>query len=175
MEEFVLQTGDSLPHIFIIREKKVMLDYQVALLYGVEIEELLQAVANNTERFPEDFLFMLTNEEYQNLNSQLAISNEQLVLKHRPYAFTEQGVAMASALLNTNKAKSIHISLIRDFLKMKQILETDGDLIMDLKEMEEKYDHQFKVVFEALQQLIKSKETARAPIGFEIKNDTPLI
>jgi hypothetical protein len=173
MENFSLITGTIMPHIFIIREQKVMLDYQVALLYGVEKEVLLQAVTNNSERFPEDFLFMLSNEEYQNLNSQLALSNQNLIVRHHPYAFTEHGVAMASALLQTDKAKIVHINLIREFLKLKQILEKEGDLIMDLKDMEEKYDRQFKVVFDALQQLIKSKETARAPIGFEIKTDTP--
>lgn len=173
MEEFALQTGDILPHIFLIRESKVMLDFQVALLYGVENEVLLQAVANNADRFTEDFLFRLNTEEYQNLTSQLAISSEQLVQKQLPYAFTEQGVAMVSAFLQSNKAKSVHLNLIRDFVKMRQILDTDGDLIMDLKEMEEKYDHQFKVVFDALHQLIKTKETAREPIGFKIKNDTP--
>ena len=173
MEEFALQTGDILPQILIIRESKVMLDIQVASLYGVENEVLLQAVANNADRFPEDFMFRLTEVEYQKLTSQIALTSEQLVKRQPPYAFTEQGVAIVSAFLASDKAKSIHITLIRDFVKMRQILDTDGDLIMDLKEMEEKYDHQFKVVFEALQKLIKTKETARKPIGFQIKEDTP--
>ena len=138
MEEFALQTRDILPHVFLIRESKVMIDFQVSLLYGVENEVLLQAVANNVERFTEDFMFRLSDVEFQNLTSKIALTSQQLVNSQPPFAFTEQGVAMVSAFLQSDKAKSVHINLIRDFVKMRQILDTDGDLIMDLKEMEEK-------------------------------------
>lgn len=166
MEQLTLQIEDILPHIFLIRESKIMLDFQLALLYGVETRVLLQAVSRNNDRFPEDFMFRLTDEEYQNLTSQFVMSSGHGGRRRPPYAFTEQGVAMLSSVLRSEKAISVNIALMRAFVKMRQLLDSNRELSIQLKELEAKYDHQFKVVFDALHQLIETKQTPRTPIGF---------
>src|ERR1044071_1162020 len=142
--------------IYLIRGEKVMLDRDLAKLYGVMTGALNQAVRRNRERFPEDFMFRLTPAEVAELNlSQIVTGSD----KHRdprlrPYAFTEQGVAMLSSVLRSKRAVAVNIEIMRAFLRLRQILTSHAELARKLDELENKYDHQFKVVFDAIRQLM---------------------
>ena len=147
--------------IYLIRGKKVMLDRDLALLYRVETRTLNQAVKRNLERFPEDFMFRLTKEETKNWISQFVISNKKKKgLRQMPYAFTEQGVAMLSSVLNSRAAIFVNIEIIRTFVRLKETAPSPyKDLWFKIDEMEKKYDKQFQVVFKALKLLLeKPKE-----------------
>ena len=158
--------------IFVMRGRKVMLDRDLAVLYGVTTGALNQAVARNQVRFPEDFMFQLDRIETQNWISQFVISNSPLKmgLRRRPYAFTENGVAMLSSVLKSLRAIEVNIQIMRTFTKIRELLNTHSDLRLKLEEMEKKYDYQFKVVFDAIKSLIPApgrKTTKR--IGFTAK------
>jgi hypothetical protein len=154
-------------HILIIRSQKVMLDRDLAFLYGVETRVLNQAVRRNIERFPEDFMFQLTKEEMDNWRSQIVISNkEKMGLRRRPYAFTENGVAMLSSVLNSSKAIQVNIQIMRTFTKIREMIASHKELAKRLKELEKKYDTQFKVVFDVLQSLIEPPAKPKRRIGF---------
>lgn len=138
--------------ILFIRGKKVMLDRDLALLYGVETRVLNQAVQRNIKRFPEDFMLVLTREEIRNI-SQIVISSK---IKHAPnvHAFTEQGVAMLSGILNSDRAIEVNIQIMRAFVKLREMISTNKDLSQRLDKLEKKYDGQFQVVFEAIRALM---------------------
>jgi len=155
--------------IYVARNKKVMLDRDLAVLYGVETRTLNQAVKRNLERFPEDFMFQLTNEEIQNWMSQNMIlkgeaSRSQNVIlkkgkniKYLPYAFTEQGVAMLSSVLNSRTAILVNIQIIRTFVKLKEAMISHKDILLKIEQMEKKYDKQFQVVFKAIKLLLDDR------------------
>lgn len=137
--------------ICFIRGEKVMLGQDLALLYGVKTKRLNEQVKRNIKRFPQDFMFQLTKVEYENLRSQFATSKEgRGGRRYLPYVFTEQGVAMLSSVLNSERAISVNIEIMRTFVKIKQMISQHKDLWKKIEEMEKKYDGQFKVVFTAL-------------------------
>jgi len=156
--------------IFIIRGQKVMLSPILAELYGVETRALIQAVKRNADRFPEDFMFQLTDEEYKNLKSQIVISSWGGSRRAFPYAFTEQGVSMLSSVLNSKRAIQVNIAIIRTFVRLKQMLSTHKDLAQKLSELErrmEKHDEHIKTIFQAIRQLMSPQpEPPKRKIGF---------
>ena len=153
--------------ILIIRGQKVMLDRDLAVLYDVETRMLNQAVRRNIRRFPKDFMFQLTKDEMNNWKSQIVISNkEKMGLRKTPYAFTENGVAMLSSVLNSERAITVNIQIMRTFTKIREMLATHKDLKQKIEEMEKKYDAQFRVVFEAIKQLMEPPQKTRKRIGF---------
>ena len=156
--------------IYLLRVLKVMLDRDLAVLYGVETKLLKEQVLRNIDRFPEDFMFVLTTEEFANCRSQFATSNsDRIGLRHAPMAFTEHGVAMLSSVLNSKRAIGVNIAIMRTFVKLRQMLDSHAKLAQKLAELEDKYDGQFRVVFEALNELMAPPEPKRKPIGFSVK------
>ncbi len=151
--------------ILIIRGQKVMLDFSLADLYDVETKVLKQAVRRNIDRFPEDFMFQLTNQEYMRLRSQIVTSNRG-GHRYAPYAFTEQGVAMLSTVLRSPRAIHVNIEIMRAFVRLRQLLFSNKELAQQLVALEEKYDAQFKMVFEAIRELMKPPEVEKRHIGF---------
>ncbi|MFH1860793.1 MAG: ORF6N domain-containing protein [bacterium] len=151
--------------ILLIRGQKVMLDRDLAELYGVETRVLIQAVKRNIERFPEDFMFQLTKEEFEILISHFVISSWGGTRK-LPYAFTEQGVAMLSSVLNSERAILVNIQIMRTFTKLRTILASHEDLRKKIEAMENKYDTQFKVVFDAIKSLMSPLTKEQKKIGF---------
>ncbi len=154
--------------IFLIRGHKVMLDFHIAELYGVETKALKRAVKRNRDRFPIDFCFELTSEEFQHLRYQLGTSRWGGA-RYSPYAFTEQGVAMLSSVLQSKRAIQVNIEIMRAFVKLREILASHKDLARKLEELEKKYDSQFRVVFDAIRQLMEPPEKPRREIGFHVK------
>ena len=155
--------------IFLIRGQKIMLDRDLAKLYGVTTFNLNKAVKRNLDRFPEDFMFQLTDEEFQNLKSQIVTSNWGGLRRANPYAFTEQGVAMLSSVLRSKRAVHVNIEIMRAFVKLRMILSTHVELARKLEEMEKKYDAQFRVVFDAIRELMSPLENPKSRIGFHAK------
>jgi len=148
-----------------------MIDKDLAEMYGVEIFRLNEAVKRNRERFPEDFMFQLTQEEFKSLISQIAISNEKSGGGNRklPYAFTEQGVAMLSSVLHSQSAIQVNIQIIRVYTKMKQILLDNKDLWLEIEKIEQsliKKDEEVKAIFNILKKLIVQEQKPRTEIGF---------
>ncbi|MFC1480425.1 ORF6N domain-containing protein [Candidatus Omnitrophota bacterium] len=172
------KTTDLIPRetieskILLIRGKKVMLDRDLAKLYKVPTGRLNEQVKRNIERFPEDFIFQLTREEFNNWLSQIAITNsEKMGQRHNPYAFTEQGVAMLSSVLNSKRAVQVNIAIMRVFVKLKEMLSTHKELMYKLAELErkiEKHDGEICAIFEAIRQLMEPPpEKPRRMIGFK--------
>ena len=153
--------------ILIIRGHKVMLDSDLAELYGVATKILVQAVKRNLNRFPDDFMFQLNYQEVAALRSQIVTSKPgRGGRRYPPYVFTEQGVAMLSSVLNSERAIEVNILIMRAFVELRAMLATHKDLAKRLEEMEKKYDAQFKVVFDAIRELMKPPEPKRRHIGF---------
>ena len=153
--------------IFLIRKQKVMIDRDLAVLYGVETRTLNQAVKRNIKRFPDDFMFQLTQEEMEHWKSQIVISNrERMGLRRRPLAFTEQGIAMLSSVLNSEHAILVNVEIMRAFVTLRKLLLTNTSLARKIKGLEKKYDEQFKVVFEAIYSLMEPPEKKKRKIGF---------
>jgi len=172
-EEIILQK------IFFIRERKVMLDSDLAELYGVPTKALKQAVKRNLKRFPDDFMFICTNDEFKNLRSQNVTSNRGGV-RYLPMAFTEQGVAMLSSILNSELAILVNIQIIRIFVKMRDLIQTSREILAKLNSMESKFgehDQAISVIFEYLKELEKGKKeeadiTTRKRIGYKSNNQS---
>ncbi|MFQ5998738.1 MAG: ORF6N domain-containing protein [Candidatus Bathyarchaeia archaeon] len=152
--------------ILLIRGRKVMLSTHLAELYGVEPRVLVQAVKRNINRFPDDFMFQLSKKEFTNLKSQFVISSWGGLRRATPYAFTEHGVAMLSSVLKSERAIQVNIEIMRAFVRLRQMLTSHADLACKLEAMEKKYDAQFKVVFDAIRQLMAPSKTKRRRIGF---------
>ncbi|MFH1846666.1 MAG: ORF6N domain-containing protein [Candidatus Omnitrophota bacterium] len=153
--------------IYIIRGHKVMIDFDLAKLYKVEVKQLKRSVRRNIERFPLDFMFELTKEETAVLRSQIGTSKRGQHAKYLSFAFTEQGVAMLSSILNSKRAIQVNIAIMRTFAKLREMIATHKDLKQKLKEMEKKYDKQFQIVFQALEQLLEEPESKpKKQIGF---------
>jgi hypothetical protein len=156
--------------ILLIRGQKVMLDNDLASLYGVETGMLVRAVKRNLDRFPADFAFQLSAEEFENLRCQFGISSSWGGRRHAPYAFTEQGVAMLSSVLRSPRAVAVNIEIMRAFVRLRQMLLSHADLARKVDALEKKYDSQFKVVFDALRQLMRPpEEKPKRPIGFHAR------
>ena len=152
--------------IHLIRDLKVMLDTDLAALYGVDTRTLVQAVRRNVERFPADFMFQLTKSEFEDLRSQTVISNRG-GRRYPPYAFTEQGVAMLSSVLRSERAIRVNIEIMRAFVELRRMQASHADLARKLSSLEKKYDKQFKVVFEAIRGLMAPPELEKkGRIGF---------
>jgi hypothetical protein len=157
--------------ILLIRGHKVILDEDLAELYGVETRTLNQAVKRNEKRFPEDFMFQLSNEEFEILKSQ-SVTSSWGGRRYPPYAFTEQGVAMLSSVLHSDRAVQVNIAIMRTFVQLRQMLSSHSELSQKLEELEKKYDSQFKIVFEAIRELMKPEEPEKKrPIGFIAESD----
>lgn len=165
----VLTTSDFIAtKILFLRGERVLLDADLALLYRVETKRLKEIVRRNLVRFPDDFMFQLTNEEWQNLRSQFA-SSSWGGTRYPPFAFTEQGVAMLSGILNSPRAVETNIAIMRTFVALRKLMETNTELAAKIRQLERKYDQRFKLVFDAIQKLIKQEGKVR-PIGFTIGN-----
>jgi len=156
--------------ILVLRGHKVLLDEDLAVLYGVEVKVLNQAVRRNSERFPEDFMFQLTKEEVSLLRSQivtLKTSERGKHRKYRPFAFTEQGVAMLSSVLRSPRAVQVNIEIMRAFVRLRQMLLANAVLARKLAALEKKYDTQFRAVFDAIRELKAPLIAPKRPIGFD--------
>lgn len=152
--------------ILLIRGHKVILDSDLAELYGVATKVLIQAVKRNIDRFLDDFMFQLTQQELGNLRSQFVTSSWG-GRRYPPYAFTEQGVAMLSSVLHSDRAVHVNIEIMRAFVRLRQMLATNVELARKLATLERKYDAQFKVVFDAIRELMTPPEPKKQrPIGF---------
>ena len=162
--------------ILLIRGHKVLLDSDLATLYGVPTKVLNQAVRRNVGRFPDDFMFQLTAEEATALRSQIVTLKRGQHRKYRPYAFTEQGVAMLSSVLNSERAIEVNIAIMRAFVRLREILASHKDLARKLEDLERKlgeHDEKFQVVFEAIRQLMAPPpEPKRGRIGFRMPDAT---
>jgi len=151
--------------ILMLRGQKVMLDTHLAGLYEVETRVLVQAVKRNLARFPGDFMFQLTNQEAASIRSQFVIASRRNV-RHAPYAFTEQGIAMLSSVLRSGRAIQVNVEIMRAFVHLRRILASDAELSRKLAALEKKYDKQFKVVFDAIRRLMSPPEPKKRSIGF---------
>ena len=152
--------------ILFIRGQKVMLDADLARLYGVSTKAFNQAMRRNKDRFPPDFAFQLTDQEFHSLRSQFVTSNGRGGRRYRPYAFTEQGVAMLSSVLQSKRAVQVNIEIMRTFARLRRMLASNEELARKLAALERKYDAQFKVVFDAIRQLMAPPAPPRRRIGF---------
>jgi len=165
------------PLVRLVRGEKVLLDADLAALYGVSTKVLNQAVKRNLSRFPDDFMFQFTAQEWERLRSQIVTTSKgadrnwsQIVtssrkhrgLTYRPYAFTEQGVAMLSSVLRSPRAVEVNIAIMRTFVQLRRLMDSNRDLARKIEAMEKKYDEQFAVVFDAIKRLIAEDQTKTA-------------
>lgn len=152
--------------ILFIRGQKVLLDTVLAELYGVETKVLLQSVRRNIARFPEDFMFQLSPEEHKLLKTQAVTSSGRGGRRYPPFAFTEQGVAMLSSVINSPRAIMVNIEIMRTFVRLRNMLLAHEDIARKLDALEKKYDAQFRVVFDAIRQLMAPPKPKKNQIGF---------
>ena len=155
--------------IYLLRSLKVMLDRDLAELYDVETRVLKQAVRRNIDRFPADFMFELTKEETLSLRSQNVTLKRGQHSKYPPFAFTEQGVAMLSSVLKSDRAIQVNIQIMRTFTRLRKMLAAHSDLKRKIEALEKKYDGHFRIVFEAIEQLLNEDDTPKRKIGFTVK------
>ena len=161
--------------ILLIRGQKVLLDADLAELYGVETKALVRAVKRNSERFPADFMFQLSAEEFEDLRCQFGTSSSWGGRRYAPYVFTEQGVAMLSSVLRSPRAAAVNIEIMRAFVRLREILGSHADLARRLDELERQFhehDEQFAVVFDALRQLMEPPQTEPPEVGYHTLIDT---
>ena len=151
--------------IYLIRKQKVMLDKDLAALYGVETKALIQAVKRNIERFPSDFMYQLTDKEFAILRSQI-VTTSWGGRRYSPYVFTEQGVAMLSSVLRSKRAIEVNIAIMRTFVKLREILGSNELLRRKIESMERKYDEKFEQVFAVLQNMLTEESKPKRQIGF---------
>jgi len=152
--------------ILFVRGKKVMLDNDLAALYGVETKHLKRAVKRNLSRFPDDFMLELSVEEVERSRCQFGTLKRGQNIKFRPYAFTELGVTMLSSVLNSERAVQVNMQIMRTFVRLREMLATHEDLRRKIESLESRYDSQFEVVFDAIKQLLTPPETSKRTIGF---------
>jgi len=158
--------------IYVIRDQKVMLDRDLAELYQVPTKALNQAVQRNRERFPMDFMFPLDKKETENWKSQIVTSNSgiKMGLRKNPYVFTEQGIAMLSSVLKSERAVTVNIAIMRTFVRLREILGTHKELAEKIMNMEKKYDKKFRIIFEVLDELLgPPPEPPKEPMGFRLE------
>jgi len=168
IKELIIPSERIVSKIFIIRNRKVMLDRDLAELYGVKTGILNQAVKRNIKRFPPDFMFKLDRGEFENLKSQIVITRWGGV-RREPFAFTEQGVAMLSSVLNSDRAIKVNVQIIRTFAKLRELLATNEALQRRIMQMEQRYDKKLKEVFGILQLLLTEKDKPSEEFGFKYK------
>ena len=162
--------------IRVIRGEKVLLDFDLAPLYGVTTGNLNKAVRRNRDRFPSDFMFQLTAAEAESLIFQFGISKGRGGRRHRPYAFTEQGVAMLSSVLSSERAVNVNIAIMRAFVKLREALETNRELAQKFEELEKrvgKHDKEIAAIIDAIRQLMAPPEKPRREIGFHAREQAP--
>jgi phage regulator Rha-like protein len=155
--------------IFMLRGRKVMLSLHLAQLYNVQTKILMQAVKRNIKRFPEDFMFQLSDSEYENLKLQIVTSSWGGARRAKPYAFTEQGVDMLSGVLNSERAIQVNIAIMRAFVKLREVISNHKELAAKLNELEQKvenHDKEIKAIFDAIRQLTMVEEEPKRRIGF---------
>jgi len=155
--------------IYLIRDIKVMLDKDLAELYGVETKVLKQAVRRNIDRFPSDFMFELTKGENQSLRSQNVTLKRGQHSKYLPFAFTEHGVLMLSTVLNSERAVQVNIQIMRTFTKLREALLDNKDLRKELEELKQLTEERFRIVFETLDQLLTIESKPKKKIGYTVK------
>ncbi len=156
--------------IYLIREVKVMLDRDLAELYGVETKVLKQAVRRNINRFPADFMFEMTKKEFENWRSQFVTSkSDRMGLRYKPMAFTEQGIAMLSGILHSDRAIHVNIQIMRVFVKFRQLLIDNEELGKELLEFKQITEERFQIVFETLDQLLTVESKPKKKIGYTVK------
>ncbi len=179
MSTFPTITDDKIINkIYLIREKKIMLDNDLAELYGVETKVLNQAVRRNLERFPKDFMFQLSVDEHISLRSQIVTSNAKGGRRYLPLAFTEQGIAMLSSVLKTKTAIHVNIQIIRIFTRMRELLLNNREIMLKIEKIEKKllkqdtaqqrHEEEIQSIFEVMKELLNSPKESRKTIGFEI-------
>jgi hypothetical protein len=175
-EKTLISEGIIMNKIYYIREQKVMLDRDLAELYTVETKQLKRQVNRNIDRFPEDFMFKLTKEEFENWRRQFGTSNssDKMGLRYAPYVFTEQGVAMLSSVLNSERAIKVNIQIIRVFTKIRQMLFDNTELRLAIEEIRKKTENNTKnieLVFKYFDELLEKKENPKpvTRIGFKTK------
>jgi hypothetical protein len=197
MSKEVISAKQIVRRIFYFRGEKVLLDFDLATLYGVATKALNQAVKRNRERFPDDFMFQLTTEEVLILRSQTVTSsmqgagNQEIMndwsqivtssrkhrgAKYRPYAFTEEGVAMLSSVLKSKRAVNVNIAIMRAFVKLRRVLETNRELARKFSELERrvgKHDEEIAAILEAIRQLMAPPDKPRREIGFHVRENAP--
>ena len=156
--------------ILLIRGEKVIMDTELAALYGVETRSLIQAVKRNRERFPPDFMFQLTRKEFDALRSQFVISKSRGGRRYLPYAFTEHGAIMAANVLNSDRAVQASVQVVRAFVRLRQMLASNAELSRKLIALEKKYDRQFKVIFDAIRELMTPPVPKQKEIGFRARS-----
>ncbi len=159
--------------ILLIRGHKVMLDADLADLYGVETKALTRAVRRNLDRFPEDFMFQLDAQEFGNLRRQFGTSSQWGGRRYPPYAFTEQGVAMLSTVLRSKRAVLVNVEIMRAFVRLRRVLTSQADLERRLDELERDYDARFKVVFDTIREMMVPPKEERKQIGFHKQAPRP--
>lgn len=168
----IVQEAEIIPKIYLIRGQKVMLDRDLAALYGVENKRLGEQVKRNINKFPQDFMFQLSKQETDDLRSQFAtanISNKSRVL---PTVFTEHGILMLANVLSSERANNVSIQIIRIFTKMREMIVTQKDILLKIEQLERKginHDRNIKQIFQVLKQLVGEQSKPREPIGFKIK------
>ncbi|MEQ1876608.1 MAG: ORF6N domain-containing protein [Bdellovibrionia bacterium] len=160
----ILQKSWIERRIYLFRGMKVMLSADLAELYGVEPRSLVQAVKRNLERFPSDFMFQLNNQEFTNLKSQIVISSWGGI-RTPPYAFTEMGIAMLSTVLNSPQAIQVNIEIMRIFVQLRSYVSSHKEVSEKLNKLEMNYDYQFKVVFDAIREIVNPPVSKRGKIG----------
>ena len=158
--------------ILLIRGHKVMLDADLAKLYEVETKNLLRAVKRNSQRFPSDFMFQLSPQEVANLRCHFGTSSSWGGRRTSPYVFTEQGVAMLSSVLRSPRAVQVNIEIMRAFVRLRHLINQHRELARKIEEIEERYDQQFKAVFDALRALMEPRKKDATQIGFQAKDPT---
>ena len=165
----IVSSEEVLNRIYVIRGKRVMLDRDLAALYGVETKVLNQAVTRNVERFPSDFMFRISKQDFIDLRSQTVTANHVTISsKSRtlPRVFTEQGVAMLSSVLKSERGIQVNIEIMRAFTQLRNMITNYKDLVLRIDEMEKKYDKNFRMVFDAIRKLIVDKDKPKRKIGF---------
>ena len=179
MAKMELALSEIVSRIFFIRGQKVMLDSDLAILYGVETKVLNQAVKRNIKRFPNEFMFQLTQDEWNSLRSQIVtlknsansfqgIQGRGRFRKFLPYVFSEHGALMLASVLNSDVAIEASIFVVRAFVKLREFLEVNKELAKKVAELEAKFDTQFSLVFQAIQELIHQKNEPMTPIGYRV-------
>lgn len=171
----VLAEEAIISKIYLIRGQKVMIDRDLAELYGVETKRLKEAVRRNRRRFPMDFMFEMNKEEFEDWRTQNATSKEDKQgLRYAPFCFTEQGVTMLSCVLNSERAIEVNIRIMRIYAKMREMLSTHADILLKLEQLERKvdgHDENIQVIFSYLKQLLDPAQEPRPRIGFRRNNE----
>jgi hypothetical protein len=176
MKTTIIPVARLTQSIHLLRGQKVMLSQDLAALYGVSVKALHQAVKRRVARFPSDFVFQLNAREFVNLRSQFVTSSWGGIRRARPYAFTEQGVAMLSSVLNSERAVKVNIAIMRAFVKLRETLATDRELASKFAELEgrvDKHDQEISAIIDAIRQLMAPPAKPRREIGFHVRETAP--